>query len=211
MVQLIAVGDPAASLRATSSALACTWSSGTLSETSPMRSASSPLTGSQSRRWYFALAMPQSSGQMIAAWSPAATPIRVWPSMRRAERPAIEMSASRPDDEPGADGHAVHRRDDRLAAVDDVVDEVARLAEHPGARREVRDHLLDEIEVAARRERAAGAADDHGAGLGVGVDGAPHLGEVAVHGGVGRVEATLRLHRDHQDPVLGALEDEARK
>ena len=65
-----------------------------------MRSASSPLTGSQSSRWYFALAMPQSSGQMIAAWSPAATPIRVWPSMSRVERPAIEMSASSPTTSP---------------------------------------------------------------------------------------------------------------
>jgi hypothetical protein len=40
--------------------------------------------------------MPHSSGQTIAAWSPAASPRRVWPSMIRAERAAIEMSASRP-------------------------------------------------------------------------------------------------------------------
>jgi hypothetical protein len=40
--------------------------------------------------------MPQSNGQTMAAWSPAATPRRVWPSMIRAERAAIEMSASRP-------------------------------------------------------------------------------------------------------------------
>jgi hypothetical protein len=44
--------------------------------------------------------MPQSSGQMIAAWSPAATPRRVWPSMMRAERAAIETSASRPATSP---------------------------------------------------------------------------------------------------------------
>ena len=37
--------------------------------------------------------MPQSSGQMIAAWSPAATPRRVWPSISRAFFAAMEMSA----------------------------------------------------------------------------------------------------------------------
>jgi len=36
----------------------------------------------------------------IAAWSPAATPRRVWPSMRRALRAALEMSASRPATSP---------------------------------------------------------------------------------------------------------------
>ncbi len=44
--------------------------------------------------------MPHSSGQTMAAWSPAATPRRVWPSMIRAERAAIEMSASRPTTSP---------------------------------------------------------------------------------------------------------------
>ncbi len=47
-----------------------------------------------------AFAIPQSSGQQIAAWSPAATPRRVWPSMIRAERDAIEMSASSPTTSP---------------------------------------------------------------------------------------------------------------
>src|ERR1019366_5945080 len=110
-----------------------------------------------------------------------------------------------------ADRNTVHGRVHRLAAVDDVVDEVARLAEHPGADREVRDHLLDEIEIAARREGAAGTTDDHRARLRVAVDGAPDLRQVAVHGGAGRVEASLRLHGDDQDPVLGSIEDEAGK
>ena len=59
-----------------------------------MRSASSPVSVSHVSRWYFALAMPHSNGQQIAAWSPAATPSRVWPSMMRAVLPATEMSAS---------------------------------------------------------------------------------------------------------------------
>ena len=41
-----------------------------------------------------AFAMPHSSGQLITAWSPAATPRRVWPSTIFAFRPATEMSAS---------------------------------------------------------------------------------------------------------------------
>src|SRR5579884_2498713 len=39
--------------------------------------------------------MPTSSGQQIAAWSPAATPSLVCPSMILAPRPATEMSASK--------------------------------------------------------------------------------------------------------------------
>ena len=42
-----------------------------------MRSASSPVIVSHVSRWYLALAIPHSSGQQIAAWSPAATPMRV--------------------------------------------------------------------------------------------------------------------------------------
>ena len=41
-----------------------------------------------------ALAIPASSGQQMAAWSPAATPSRVCPSMILAVRPATEISAS---------------------------------------------------------------------------------------------------------------------
>src|SRR5262245_14410975 len=67
LVQRIAFGAPSASRTATSSARVSSSASGTASETRPMRSASSPVTGSHSSRWYLALAMPQSSGQMIAA------------------------------------------------------------------------------------------------------------------------------------------------
>ncbi len=65
-----------------------------------MRSASAPSSGSQSSRWYFAFASPQSSGHTITAWSPAATPSFVWPSTMRADGVAIEMSASSPTARP---------------------------------------------------------------------------------------------------------------
>ena len=44
--------------------------------------------------------MPQSSGQLMTEWSPAATPSRVWPSMMRADLPAMEMSQSSPATRP---------------------------------------------------------------------------------------------------------------
>ena len=95
-------------------ALTSSSSSATQSETSPMRSASMPSIGSQSSRWYFAFASPQSSGQTIAAWSPAATPSFVWPSTIRAAGVAIEMSASSPTARPAPTAGPGHRRDDRL-------------------------------------------------------------------------------------------------
>ena len=65
-----------------------------------MRSASSPLRGSHSIKWYLDLAMPHNSGQMMAAWSPAATPKRVWPSTILALLAAMEMSANKPATKP---------------------------------------------------------------------------------------------------------------
>src|SRR5918995_1223502 len=65
-------------------------------------------------------------------------------------------------DQARADGGTAHGADDRLGAVDDVVDDIARLlprAEQGGV---VLDVVFDEIEVAAGREHlAAGAVDDH--------------------------------------------------
>src|SRR3954447_2843108 len=98
--------------------------------------------------------MPQRSGQQIAAWSPAATPRRVCPSMMRAVRPTTETSArsaaTRPAPAGGArtsDG-AVHRRDYRLRALDHVVHEVAGLAQHAHAVGLVAHDLVDQLEGA---------------------------------------------------------------
>ena len=99
-----------------------------------MRSASTPSSGSQSSRWYFAFAIPQRSGHTIAAWSPAATPSFVWPSTIRALRRRDRDVGEQPDREPRADRRPGHRRDDRLRAADHVVDEVARLLEDARAR-----------------------------------------------------------------------------
>ena len=120
----------------------------------------------------------------------------------------MEMSASRPDHQPGADRHTVHRRDDRFGAVDDVVDEVARLPEHPGPRTAKSATISSMRSKSPPDEKVPPAPRMITARVSVvDVHGAPHLREVAMHGGVGRVEATLRLHGDHQDPFLGTLEE----
>ncbi len=109
---------------------AWTWSSSTQRDTRPMRSASSPLSSSHVRRWYLALAMPHSSGQQMAAWSPAATPSRVWPSMIRVVRADDRHVGQEARGQARSHRRAVHGRHDRLRAVDDVEHEVARLAQH---------------------------------------------------------------------------------
>ena len=55
------------------------------------------------------------------------------PGVRRGDRHVGEQA----DDQPGADRRALDRRHDRLRAVDDVVDEVAGLAQHADPHREV--------------------------------------------------------------------------
>ena len=67
LVQRSADCEPWASRCAISRALPTNSCSSTHSDTSPMRSASSPRTSSHSSRWYLALAMPHSSGHTMAA------------------------------------------------------------------------------------------------------------------------------------------------
>ncbi len=202
---------PAASRMAIARARSSSSSSGTQSETSPIRSASTPSTGSQSSRWYFALASPHRSGQTIAAWSPAATPSFVWPSTMRAVGRRDRDVGEQPDREPGADRGAGHRRDDRLRAVDHVVDEVARLVEDAPPRLVVGRDLEHEVEVAARAERAVGAADEHRAGLVVVADRAPDRGELAVHRPADGVQPPGRGQRQPQHVRRRPVELEARK
>ena len=175
----IAGCGPSASRVAIASARSSSSSSGTQSDTSPIRSASTPSSGSQSSRWYFAFASPQRSGHTITAWSPAATPSFVWPStilaVGRRDRDVGEQS----DRQAGTDGGAGHRRDDRLRTVDDVVDEVARLVEDAQPWLVVGCDLEHEVEIAARAERAVGAAHDHGARLVVRADRLPDRCELA--------------------------------
>ena len=138
-----------------------------------MRSASAPSSGSQSSRWYFAFASPHRSGQMSTAWSPAVTPSFVWPSTMRAFGDAIEMSARRPTASPAPTAGPVIAETIGVGQATHVVDEVARLVEDAPSRCRVVGDLEHEVEVAARAERAVGAADEHDARLVVLADRAP--------------------------------------
>jgi len=108
-----------------------------------------------------------------------------------------------PGDQAGADRRSVHRRDDNLRAVDQVVDQVARLAPDARAHREVARHLLDHGQVAAGGEAAPLAAQDGDARLRVAVDVEPDPGELRMHARIGhRKLARLGAHHDLEDAGL---------
>src|SRR6516164_8115265 len=98
-------------------------------------------------------------------------------------------------DQAGADRDPAHRADHRLAAVDNVVDDVARLLPLPRARFESLDILPDDRKIAAGREDRAGAGDDRGIDARIAIDIAPDLGELAMQSLVRGVHAAV-LHRD---------------
>jgi hypothetical protein len=60
--------------------------------TSPISAAVRPSIRSQVSRQYLARAIPRSSGQISAAWSPAVMPIRLWPSASTMSSPMMLMS-----------------------------------------------------------------------------------------------------------------------
>ena len=101
-------------------------------------------------------------------------------------------------------------RHDGLRAVQHVVDEIARLAHHPCARRVVADHLLEQLERAAGGEALPRALDDRHPYVGIAVDGQPHVGELAVQVGTDRVEPGT-VHHHAQDAGGRALEGEGRE
>ena len=69
-----------------------------------------------------------------------------------------------------ADRGAVDRRDHRDPAPDHVEHELAAFGDHVAAQRAVVRHAVEEVEVAARRERAALAGDHRDARVGVGAE-----------------------------------------
>jgi len=70
------------------------------------------------------------------------------------------------------------------------------------------EHLLDQVEVAARRERLALAGDDHRPDVGVGVDVAPDVGELPVGLRVDRVVALGLVECQPKEPILGLFDQE---
>ena len=137
LVQRSAVCAPAASLRATSSAFACSSASSQHSDTRPMRSASSPADLLAQQQVVLRLrhaAQQRPDDRRVVARGDAQARVAVDDArVLRGDRDVGEQ----PRHQPRADRRAVHRRDHDLRAVDDVVDEVARLAPDARARLEV--------------------------------------------------------------------------
>src|SRR3712207_6434863 len=99
--------------------------------------------------------MPQSSGQMMAAWSPAATPSLVWWWVRGESGGGRGAGGGTAQPRPPPPRHAGQGADPGFAAVDVVVDEVARFPPHPRPRLEALGDLAHHGEVAAGGEGLA--------------------------------------------------------
>ena len=105
-----------------------------------------------------------------------------------------------PDHQPRTDRRPVHCGHHDLRAVDDVVDNVARLAPHALPYCGVVGDVLHQRQVATGGKSPAGAADDGHAHLGVAIDVAPDVGKLAVHAmSRGGELAVLAAHHDFQD------------
>src|SRR4029450_10533939 len=133
LVQRTALWEPPASLTATSRATSCSSASSTHRDTSPIRSASSPDTGSHSSRGDLGLAMPHSSGPSKAGGGPGGPPQGGVAVNAPGQRGGYRDVGKQADDQPGPDRRAGHGRDHRLGAVDEVVVQVAGLAEAAAA------------------------------------------------------------------------------
>nr|CUV20896.1 protein of unknown function [Ralstonia solanacearum]CUV27918.1 protein of unknown function [Ralstonia solanacearum] len=108
--------------------------------------------------------------------------------------------------QPRAHRRAMHGADNGLVAVDEVVDQVARLVPDAGAHLEVIGHLLDQVQVAAGRKAPALAADQRHAHRWLGRHVAPDLGQLAMQTGVGGGQLAVgRLRRPHHDLEDGAV------
>ena len=175
-----------------------------------MRSASSPVSGSHVSRWYLAFAMPHSSGQQIAAWSPAATPSRVCPSMIRAVRAATETSASRPTTRPAPTAGPWIADTIGLEQSMTLWTRSRASRSDPRADGVVVGHLVDQLEAAAGGERLTGALHNGHAYVRIAVDDEPHVGQLAVSVGADGVEPGP-IERDAQDSVRRAVEAQARE
>jgi hypothetical protein len=108
-----------------------------------------------------------------------------------------------PGHEPRAHRRAVHRRHHHLGTIDDVVDEVPRLAPDARARLEILRDPLHHRQVAAGGKSLARAAQDGDARLGIAVDVEPDLRQLLVQlrGGGGELAALL-AHHEFEDAGL---------
>ena len=100
----------------------------------------------------------------------------------------------------------VHGGHDRQTAPDHPRHDLTAVGERKLAQRGVLGELVDVAEVAAGREGASGAHDDHHPRLVVGVELGEQRGQAAVEDMVGRVQIVGPVQRD--DPDRAVLRDQ---
>lgn len=88
------------------------------------------------------------------------------------------------DNETRADRNPVDRRNDRLVAVDDVVDKVLGLLPSRHSGDGIVEDALDQLEVASCRKGLAGPGNDNGVDIGIVIDVAPDVGQLPMRLGV---------------------------
>ena len=198
----IATPGPAASRPARASASSTTVPSGTTKFTRLIRSASAAVRRSPVIRKYLALLTPISSGQITCPPSPAPMPILTWVSANTADSGGVDDVAQQRDRRPEPHRVAVHRRDHRLRALQQVVDDLAALLQRHAR---VRRRWL-RPEVAAGAERPPGAGDHEHPDGRVGVDVTGQPCELVVHLGVDRVEAVRAVQRGQHDAVVALVD-----
>ena len=101
---------------------------------------------------------------------------------------------------------SVHGRDDGLAAIDEVVDQVLGLMPDPRARIKIIGNGLDQRQIATAGESLAQAAQDGNTGLRVGIDISPHLRQFAMAIMVGRGQTPLLAHQHFQHALGRTVE-----
>ena len=127
------------------------------------------------------------------------------PAVLRRDGNVCEQAA----DQAGAHRDAAHRAHHGFAAVDQVVDDVARLPPLPRTRFEIVDVLLDHREIAAGREHAAGTGQHNGIHRRIAIDVAPDISELRMQDGVGGIHLAV-VHRDAEHGRMRAIEAEPR-
>src|SRR2546422_998619 len=145
----------------------------------------------------------QDDGRVVASRHAQARVAVDEPRVLRRDRDVREQARY----QPRADRRAVHRRDHHLRAVDQVVDQVARLAPDARPHGEVARHLLHHREIAAGREPLPCAAQDRDARVAVEVDVQPDARQLRVHArGGDRQLAALLAHDDFEHAGLEAAD-----
>ena len=183
-----ACGGSFAILCAAASAAASTSSSGHTWLASPISAARCALMRSPVNAYSFASSRLVCSGHVSGPPSAATSPtvhVRVGEVRRLGH---VDDVGERDHAAAEADRGTVDRGDDRDAAPDHVEHELAALGDHVVPQRAVLRHAVEQVEVAAGRERAALAGDDGDARVGVGAQLREQLREPEVQLVVDRVE-----------------------